>query len=153
DVHAEIAPGKAAGVALAEQLELLRADRDLAVAGRDLLVERAEHGVVLEQVGHRLDVAEVVRRDDLEVAAALQVRPEEVTPDPPETVDSNPNRHCCLPVEFRVESIGRLRSKASALSHLQSAESSAGPLRNTLERRVRARPAMDSDPVRRQGPE
>ena len=37
----------------------------------DVLAERPEDGVVLEQVRHRLRVAEVVRRDDLEVAAAL----------------------------------------------------------------------------------
>jgi hypothetical protein len=48
---------------------------------------------VLEQVGHRLGVAEVVRRDDLEVAPALQVRPEEVAPDAPEPVDPNANSH------------------------------------------------------------
>ena len=41
----------------------------------------------MEQVRHRLRVAEVVDRDDLEVGAALQMGAEEVPPDPPESVD------------------------------------------------------------------
>jgi hypothetical protein len=44
-------------------------------------------------VRHRLGIAEVVRRDDLEVAPTLQVRPEEVAPDAPEPVDPNANSH------------------------------------------------------------
>jgi hypothetical protein len=59
----------------------------------DFAAQRAEDGVVLEQLRHRLGVAEIVCRDDLEVAPALQVRPEEVAPDAPEPVDRNPNSH------------------------------------------------------------
>jgi hypothetical protein len=45
-------------------------------------------------VRHRLRVADVVRRDELQIAAALERSPEEIPPDPPKTVDSNPNfRH------------------------------------------------------------
>src|SRR6185312_12250500 len=38
-------------------------------------------------------------------------------------------------------------------SGLQTSWFFCGAVSNTLHRRVRARPAMDSDPVRRQGPE
>src|SRR5581483_1210388 len=56
--------------------------------------ERAEHGVVLQEVRHRLRVADVVRGHELEVAAALERRPEEVAPDAPEPVDPDPDlRH------------------------------------------------------------
>src|SRR5205823_9227374 len=41
-----------------------------------------------EQVSHRLCVAEVVDRNDLEVATALEVSPEKVPPNPPESVDA-----------------------------------------------------------------
>ena len=43
DVDAEVAPGQRRRVALGEQLELVAVDRDRAVAGLDVLAERAEH--------------------------------------------------------------------------------------------------------------
>jgi hypothetical protein len=52
-------------------------------------------------VRHRRGVAEIVRGDDLEFASPLEVRPEEVAPDAPETVDSYPNlRHVRSPVRL-----------------------------------------------------
>src|SRR5919201_967647 len=101
------------------------AGAEIAVARLDLLAERAEHRVVLEQVRHCRRVAEVVDRHDLEVAAALQVRTEEVATDAAEAVDPD-----------------------SDLRHLEFASRCFG-----FRRRVRARPATDSDPVRRHGPE
>ena len=45
-------------------------------------------------MGHRLRVAEIVGRDDLEVAAALEVRTREVATDAAEAVDPDPDlRH------------------------------------------------------------
>jgi hypothetical protein len=71
------------------------ADGDRAVAGLDRHVERAEHGVVPEQVRHRLRVADVVRGHDLEVAAPLQLGAEKVAADAAEPVDPDPHlRHC-----------------------------------------------------------
>src|SRR6266508_236443 len=96
-VYAEIAPGEAAGVALRQDLDLLALDGDRPVACAHVLAELSQDGVVLEQVRHRGRVAEVVRRDDLEVPTALEVRAKEVAPDPPETVDPNPNSHCACP--------------------------------------------------------
>ena len=48
-VHAEIAPGQIAGVALRQDLELLAIDGDRAVAHLDVLAERAEDGVDLSR--------------------------------------------------------------------------------------------------------
>ena len=94
DVDAELAPRELRGIPLGEELDLVAADADEAVAGLDRDVEVAEHRVVLQQVRHRLRVAEVVRRDDLEVAAALELRAQEVPADPAEAVDPDPDlRH------------------------------------------------------------
>jgi hypothetical protein len=47
-------------------------------------------------VGHRLEVAEVVDGDDVDVGALLLGGPEEVPSDPTEPVDTDPYRHVCL---------------------------------------------------------
>ena len=83
--HGSAAGSRSASILISTSPALI-----IAVLRLHVLAERAEHRVVLEQVRHRLRVAEVVRRDDLEVAAALQVRTEEVAPDAPETVDAHP---------------------------------------------------------------
>src|SRR5262249_34839641 len=77
---------------------------DDAVADFDALAQRAEHGVELEQVPHRPRVAEVVDRDDLEVAVSLQVRTEEVPADAPEAVDAYARCHLKPPEFARPES-------------------------------------------------
>jgi hypothetical protein len=48
-------------------------------------------------VRHGGGVTEIVGGDYLEVSAALKVRPEEVAPDSPETVDPNSNSHRASP--------------------------------------------------------
>ncbi len=60
-----------------------------AVLDGDLALERPERRVELEQVRHRLRVAEIVGGDDLEVGVARQRRAEEVAPDAAEAVDAN----------------------------------------------------------------
>ena len=99
DVDAEIRPGQVGGVALGEELDLVAADGDRVVAGLDRDVEVAEHGVVLEQVRHRLRVADVVRGHDLEVAALLELGAQEVPADAAEAVDPHPRlRHLGAPL-------------------------------------------------------
>src|SRR5438067_469074 len=83
----EVAPGEVRRIALGKDLQLGLAGLDRGIADLDVLVQLPENGVVLEQVPHRLRVAEVVDRDELEVAAALEMRTEEIAPDPPESVD------------------------------------------------------------------
>ena len=93
DVDAEVAPRQRGRVALGEHLHLLAAGADDAVAELDLARERPEHRVVPQEVGHRLRVAEVVDRDDLDVRAELLLRAEEVAADPAEAVDADPGCH------------------------------------------------------------
>ena len=64
-----------------------------AVGELDLARERAERGVVAQEVRHRLRVAEVVQRDDVEVGAERVLRAEEVPSDPAEAVDADANAH------------------------------------------------------------
>ena len=90
DVDAQLAPWKRGRVALGQHLDVDVAGADRAVTDLDLLPERPERRVVAQQMRHGLRVAEVVRRDDLEVAAALQMRTEEVAADPAESVDAHP---------------------------------------------------------------
>jgi hypothetical protein len=47
-------------------------------------------------VGHRLRVAEVVDRDDLDVGAELLLCAEEVAADPAEAVDAHPDCHAVV---------------------------------------------------------
>ncbi len=109
DVDAELAPRQVGRVALGEELDLVVADAQHAVAHLDRYIEVAERRVVPQQVRHRLQVAEVVRRDDLEVAAVLEMRAEEVPSDPPEAVDAHPDlRH-----GFRVAFRSRFRRESS----------------------------------------
>ncbi len=58
----------------------------------DLAGEAAEDRVVLEQVGERLRIGQVVDGDELEVGPSRMCRAEDVAPDPPETVDAD--LHC-----------------------------------------------------------
>src|SRR6185312_5837074 len=78
---------------LGENLQLDAGRGDRPVADLDLAAERSEVRVVLEQVPHRLRVAEVVDRHDLEAGVPLQPSPKEVPPDPPESVDTDPRSH------------------------------------------------------------
>ena len=87
DVDFEVTPRQVRGILLRQHPQLVLADLDRGVADLDVLAERPQCGVVPQQMRHRLQVAEVVRRHDLEVAAALEERAEEVPPDPPEAVD------------------------------------------------------------------
>ena len=79
-------------VALAHELDLVVPDADEAVTGLDREVEGAEHRVVLQEMRHRLRVADVVHGDDLEVPATLDVRAQEIAPDAAEAVDA----YACL---------------------------------------------------------
>src|SRR5207302_7869435 len=77
-------------------LDVPAADVDAVVGDPDLLVEPAGDGVVLQQVGDRRRVTEVVVGDQFEVVAAGDQGPEIVAPDPTETIDANPSGHAAL---------------------------------------------------------
>src|SRR5581483_4466182 len=71
------------------------ADADGVAGHRYLVRQRADDAVVLEQVRHGGDVAEVVRRHDLYPAIAVHGvgGPPEVAADTTETIDSHANSH------------------------------------------------------------
>src|SRR5262249_62347854 len=91
EVDLEVAPRQIRWIPLRQDLQLGLAGGDDTVADLDVLAQLPEDGVELEQVTHRLCVAEVVDRDDLEIPAPLEVSPKEVAPNAPESVDS----HAC----------------------------------------------------------
>ena len=98
DVDAEVAPRQLLGVAHGQHLERVAVDLDAVVGGLDVVVEPAEHRVVLEQVGHRLDRTEVVDRHEVDVGPGLLGRPEEVAPDAAEAVDPHADGHVAGPL-------------------------------------------------------
>ncbi len=55
-----------------------------------------EHGVVLQQVPHRLGIPEIVDGHNLEVPTPLELCAKEVPADPPESVDPHPSRSHAL---------------------------------------------------------
>ena len=54
---------------------------------RDVLVQRAEHGIVLQQVRQRLGVGKIVDRDEFHIIA-VQTRANDIPADAAEAVDS-----------------------------------------------------------------
>ena len=106
--------GRFAGSRSRQHLHLLAAGADDAVAERHLAGERAHRGVVLEEVRHRLRVAEVVDRDDLDVGAELLLRAEEVPSDAAEAVDADPCRHDSPFVSFPIRAAESNRGRGSA---------------------------------------
>jgi hypothetical protein len=88
-----ITPRQGGRIALGEDLDLGPVDRERGLADLDLAGEAAHYRVVLEQVGHRLGVDEVVHRDELQVGPRRVRRAEDVAPDAPETVDPDLHSH------------------------------------------------------------
>jgi hypothetical protein len=84
---------KVGGVTLGERLERVAAHRDLVGGGLHLERQSAQDAVVLEQVGQRGVVGQVVHADELDVRAGCEHRPVEVAADPAEAVDANPDGH------------------------------------------------------------
>ena len=93
DVDAEVAPRQRRRVALAEDLDLVAVDDERVAEHRYLARERAEDGVVLEQVAQRGGAREVVDGDDLDVRARLVRRAEDVAADAAEAVDADAYSH------------------------------------------------------------
>ena len=85
--------GRLAGIALFENLDVLATDGDHVTLVRDLDAQWAADGVVLQQVGERRVVREVVDRDDLEVSVLCESRTKEITSDTTEAVDTDLDRH------------------------------------------------------------
>ena len=73
-VDAEVLPGQLSGVAFAEYAHALAVYEQCLVTGRDFVPEGPVHGIVLEEVGERLGIGQVVDGDKLQRAAVLERR-------------------------------------------------------------------------------
>src|SRR4051794_27176980 len=91
DVDAEILPGQLCRIPLGHDSDGVAVHDERAALHADGPLEGAMRRVVFEKVGIRLRVAQVVQRDELQAVllAALIMRPEDVAPNAPKTVDCN----------------------------------------------------------------
>ena len=92
-VDAEIAPRQLRRVTVLQHLQQVAVDGDAALGLLDLLGQDAEDRVVLQQVRHLVERAEVVDRHEVDVGAARPCGPEEVAADATEAVDADAYRH------------------------------------------------------------
>ena len=94
DVDAQVLPRKLRRIAERQHLEHIAVDRDAVALDFDLGFQVAEHGVVLQQMGERRGVGQVVHRDEVDVLVAER-RPHDVAADAPEPVDADLHSHRC----------------------------------------------------------
>jgi hypothetical protein len=66
DIGAQFLPGELADLFFRQDLDLLSVDDDGVAVDKDFALETAQNGVVFQEVGQRLGVGDVVRRDDLD---------------------------------------------------------------------------------------
>src|SRR5262249_6737230 len=153
DLDAEFRPREVGRVALGDELDLVPVDGDRVVTRLDRYVEIAEHRVVLEQMRHRLRVADVVRGHDLEVAALLELGAQEVPADAAEAVDALPRlRRLRAPsvVDCHSSLTTLLREKSVALHSRRAASTQTGGRTGKLRGRP-SRPLTRSRPDDRRG--
>src|SRR5262249_36949649 len=81
------------GILDGQHLDLAAVDEDGGVLGADFRLEVAVDGIVLQQMGERLGIGQIVDADHLDVASGFQRRAEEDASDAPETVDADSNAH------------------------------------------------------------
>ncbi len=95
-INAQVLPGQLLGVLQGQDLDRLAVDDEFAVARLHVRVQRAVHRVVLQQIGERLGIREVVNRDEVQLRI-VQRCPKDVPADPAEPIDSNANSHVLRP--------------------------------------------------------
>jgi hypothetical protein len=96
-VGAQVAPWQRRRIALREHLQLVAVHDQAVVREVHLALERAEDRVVLEQVGERLRVGDVVHTDPVDVRPARVRGAEDVAPDAAEAVDAGLQGHVECP--------------------------------------------------------
>src|SRR5512138_839188 len=95
DGDAEVLPGKKADLFHGQDLDLAAADHDRVLARVDVLLEGAQYGVVLEQVGQGLGVGDVVDGHIFD-GRVVPGRPQHVPADAAETVYTDSDSHTNL---------------------------------------------------------
>ena len=89
DLHTEVAPREGRRVTLGQDLERAVSDADPVALERHRLVQIPQDRVVFEQVGERFRAGDVVDGYELKLTVVLERRPQDVTPNPPKSVDSD----------------------------------------------------------------
>ena len=145
DVHAEVLPGELGRILLREHPHGVAVrPRARPLVGRDVAREAAVDRVVLEQVGERLGVGDVVHRDEVELLGAHRLGgPHHVAPDPPEAVDADSNRHRPL---RRLDALRQRPRGGSARANV-TASTRAAPAAAKRDRRLGERRAGGEDVV------
>ena len=87
DFDAVLLVGQLSRIAPRRHRDLLAVDHHRVLGRVDRAVENPVHGVVLEEVGERLRLVDVVDQDDVEARAALERGAQDVATDPAEAVD------------------------------------------------------------------
>jgi hypothetical protein len=93
DLHAELPPGKLSGIGLGQHHDRAVAHAQVVTVRLHLRGEMPEHRVTPQQLRQRLDVHQVVDRDDLQVGVALERCPQRAATGPAKAVDSHSYRH------------------------------------------------------------
>src|SRR6185312_4078215 len=97
DIDTELAPGQRGRVALRKNLHIVSVDVECPLAVRDIAIERAVDGIVLEEVRQRLRVSEVIDSDEVDVCHSLfEGGANNLPSDSSKAVDANTNCHVSI---------------------------------------------------------
>jgi hypothetical protein len=107
NLHAQRIPGQLGGILDGKDANALAIHDNAIPFGFYLGLERAEHRIILQEVGQSLGVREVVCRDPLDIRV-VQTGAQDVAPDPAETVDSDFNWHAYFLLDFCAGSFGMI---------------------------------------------
>ena len=88
----QVSPGEVLGVFLRQDLDRLAADQEVIFFGFDRHRKLAVHRIVLQQMGQRPGIGQIVDRHELQLGIA-EGGPEDIAPDPAEAVYSDTYRH------------------------------------------------------------
>ena len=92
DLRADRRPVKFGGIFLGEDLDLLAIDADGIGAGGNLVRKVAKDGIVLQQMGERLGISEIVDGDEFQ-AGIVQRGAKNIAANATKTVNANFNCH------------------------------------------------------------
>jgi hypothetical protein len=95
-IHAQILPRERGRILEGEDLERVAIDGDGVAGGADVRLQVAHDRVVLEQVGERAGICQVIDRDDVDVVV-VHDDAHDVAPDSAEAVDADLDRHEAAP--------------------------------------------------------
>jgi hypothetical protein len=97
DIDIDLVPFEFGRVLDRAQADLLAIDDQVVAGDRNLALETAMHGVVLEQIGEVVGFQQVVDRNDLDFRKILDCGTEHHAPDATESIDTDTNCHLLLP--------------------------------------------------------